>query len=233
LAGALSIKQLWRYPVKSMLGERCDALRIDVRGAEGDRLYAVRDAEGKLGSGKNSLRKRQIDALFSMQARLANGAPDVQFPDGKVMSGNDPAIHSALSQLFGVPVTLARETQTPHFDAEPIHLVTTASLAWLRNVLPQVPIDERRFRPNLLVETEGEMPVEQDWIGRTLEAGPVRLQVVDSTERCRMVTLAQSELPEDVRVLREIAQRQEACFGVYARVLAPGTLRVGDAVTIS
>jgi len=47
-----TIARLWRYPVKSMLGERCDELRVEARGAVGDRMYAVRDAEGKLGAAR-------------------------------------------------------------------------------------------------------------------------------------------------------------------------------------
>ena len=59
-----TIAALWRYPVKSMLGERRDELQIEARGAAGDRLYAVRDNQGKLGSGKNSRRHVRIEGLF-------------------------------------------------------------------------------------------------------------------------------------------------------------------------
>ena len=226
------VKQLWRYPVKSMLGEACASLRVDARGAEGDRGYAVRDAQGKLGSGKTSGRHQRMDGLFGFRASTINGAPSVTFPDGRTMQGSDPGIHIALSSALGLPVTLVKESGMPHFDSAPIHIVTTASLAWLRQVLPNGKVDERRFRPNLLIEAEGAAPLEQEWIGKTLQVGNLRLRVTDPTERCRMVTLAQSDLPEDLGVLREIAQRQDAQFGVYADVVAPGEVRVGDPVKI-
>ena len=83
------IAALWRYPVKSMLGERCDELQIEARGAAGDRLYAVQDAEGKLGSGKNSGRFRRLEGLFTFQA--AGIPPMVTFPDGRRLPARIPA----------------------------------------------------------------------------------------------------------------------------------------------
>jgi len=230
----LVVKQLWRYPVKSMLGEACASLRVDARGVEGDRLYAVRDAEGKLGSGKTSGPRRRIDGLFGFRASSVNGVPSLVFPDGRTMSASDAGIHAALSAALGEPVTLARESEVPHFDSGAIHILTTASLAWLKQSLPDGRSDERRFRPNLLVDAPGSGPVEQQWLGRILEVGDrLKLRITDATERCRMVTLAQGELPEDLRVLREIAQRLDAQFGVYAEVLAPGEARVGDPVRLA
>ena len=217
-----------------MLGESCASLRVEARGVEGDRLYAVHDAEGKFGSGKNSSRLRRIDGLFDFRATSVDGVPAVLFPDGRKMLASDAQIHAALSKTLGLPVTLAREGAVAHFDAAPIHILTTASLAWLRQTLPDVQADERRFRPNLLLAAEGSGPLEQQWIGRTLQIGErLTLRITDATERCRMVTLGQSELPEDARVLREIAQQLDAQFGVYAEVLTLGEARVGDPVRLA
>ncbi len=233
-AGTMNVKQLWRYPVKSMLGEACASLRVDARGVEGDRLFAVHDADGKLGSGKNTRRFRRIDGLFGLSATSVDGIPAVRFPDGRTLLSSDPAIHAALTAALGLPVRLVREGGVPHFDSSPIHILTTASLAWLRRTLPDGRADERRFRPNLLLEAEGPGPLEQQWIGRTLQVGEVlRLRITEPTERCRMVTLGQSELPEDARMLREIAQQLDARFGVYAEALAPGEARVGDPVRLA
>ena len=63
-----TVAALWRYPVKSMLGERCQSLALTARGVEGDRLYAIRDADGKFGSGKSTRRFRRIDGLFAFHA---------------------------------------------------------------------------------------------------------------------------------------------------------------------
>ena len=79
------VSKLWRYPVKSMLGEECSSVEVAARGVRGDRLFAVRDAEGKFGSGKNTRRFRQIDGLFAFRASYSSEWPDITFPDGKKM----------------------------------------------------------------------------------------------------------------------------------------------------
>lgn len=231
-AGSGVVLTLWRYPVKSMLGERCARLTLEARGVAGDRLYAIRDAAGKFGSGKSTRRFRRIDGLFGFTAVYDGAVPVVTFPDGRRMRGDDASIHEALSAALGRPVTLARETAISHLDAGPVHLLTTASLAWLGDRLPGAQIDERRFRPNVLVGVPGARLLEREWLGRTLVLGGARLAVREPAERCVMVNFAQSELPEDTTVLTAIAQAADADFGVYADVVAPGAISVGDEVAV-
>lgn len=119
----------------------------------------------------------------------------------------------------------------PHFDSEPIHLVTTAALEWLRARLPGSRVDERRFRPNVVLAVPGRSQLELAWIGRVVRIGRAALRVTASTERCRMTTLAQASLPFDPGVLRCIAQEADLQFGVYAEVVRPGRIAVGDAVS--
>ena len=227
------VAKLWRYPVKSMLGEECAQLELERRGVRGDRLFAVRTADGRLGSGKNSGRLRQVDGLFGFGARYVGDCPELSFPDGRRLRGDDPQIDHELSRALGTRVSLARESQAPHFDACAVHIVSTASLAWLRSRLAGSRIDERRFRPNIVVATDGSGPVEQGWIGKLLRVGQgVRLQVVAPTERCRMTTLAQDDLPADPGILRCIAQEADLQFGVYAEVVEPGTIAGGDPVSL-
>ena len=218
----LTVAALWRYPVKSMLGERCEQLQIDARGAAGDRLYAVRDAEGKLGSGKNTQRFRRLEGLFTFRA--AGNPPTVTFPDGRSLPADDPAVHGALSAALRAPVTLAREAEVSHLDAEPLHLVTTGSLARLG-------ADERRFRPNLVIESDDDAAA---WAGKTVQVGEATLRVIRQTGRCVMITMAQSELPDEPRLLRQLSERGgEPLFGVYAEVLVPGRIKRGDAVRLT
>lgn len=225
------VATLWRYPVKSMLGEECRELELEARGFRGDRLFAVQDAEGKLGSGKNTRRFRRIDGLPGCSARHAGEWPEIAFPDGRRVRGDDPRVHDALSAALGTAVTLVREARIPHFDDGAVHLVTTAALEWLRARLPGSQIDGRRFRPNIVVSAAGAGQPEQSWVGRTLRIGDeVVLRVTSPTERCRMTTLAQGDLPEDVKVLRRLAEDAQAQFGVYAQVVKPGRIAAGDAV---
>jgi uncharacterized protein len=122
------ISQLWRYPVKSMLGERRQSLTVEQRGIQGDRLYAVRDADGKFGSGKDTRRFRKIDGLFSFAARHSDQLLEIHFPSGIIIGCQDAAVHGALSAALGQPVVLAQEAEISQLDAGPIHILTSASL---------------------------------------------------------------------------------------------------------
>ena len=215
-----TIAALWRYPVKSMLGERCDELQVEARGAIGDRLYAVRDAEGRLGSGKNSRVHVRIEGLFGFRAE--GNPPLITFPDGRRLAAADPGVHAALSAALRAPVTLAREKDVPHYDAEPVHIVTTGALSRLG-------ADERRFRPNLVIKSEEDAAV---WAGKTVQVGGTTLRVIRQTGRCVMITMAQSELGEEPQLLRRLGG-DEPLFGVYAEVLVPGRIRLGDPVVLS
>lgn len=239
------VASLWRYPVKSMRGEHCDRLWLDQRGVIGDRLYAVRDEAGKFGSGKTTRRFRRIDGLLRFRAvydRDSNDDPPLlTFPDGTTQRGDDPAIDAALSSWLGLPVTLSREAAISHFDAGPLHLLTTASLCTLRTLgasfltgtedRAEAVLDGRRFRPNILIESEADGFPEEAWQGQELAVGAdVRLRVVERTERCVMVNLAQDDLPADARILRAVARVNAACLGVYAEVLRPGVIGTGDTI---
>ena len=224
-----TVATLWRYPVKSMLGEACDEVELNARGVRGDRQFAVRSADGKFGSGKNGRRFRLMEGLFNFRARLAGEWPEITFPDGRRVRADDPAMDSTLSAALGMPVTLAREGGVSHFDASPIHLVTTASLRWLQSRLPQSRVDERRFRPNITVASD---ECELSWVGKTLGIGGVTLRVTAPTGRCVMTTSAQSDLPFDPKILRCIAQEVDEDFGVYAEVLQAGRMSRGDPVTL-
>jgi uncharacterized protein YcbX len=131
-------------------------------------------------------------------------------------------------------------------DYAAIHLVSTATLARLAELCPGVLFDERRLRPNLVVETRGDERgfIENDWVGRNLAIGDeVRLRVSDPTPRCSVPTLGQKELARDARVLRTIADHNRIAIallngetlpsaGVYAFVIRGGIVRRGDAVQV-
>jgi uncharacterized protein YcbX len=128
------------------------------------------------------------------------------------------------------------------FDYAMVHLLTTASIDHLHALYPQGRFEVRRFRPNLVVDTRGPAGfVENDWVGKTLRIGPdVVLHVTDPCPRCVMPTLAQGDLPQDPGIFKQGIARNSVtvpfagkalpCIGVYARVMAGGTIRRGDAL---
>jgi MOSC domain-containing protein len=166
-------------------------------------------------------------------------------PDGAVYESYSPVIE-------GIPEAQHDTVSDEHlgivapgtfFDAAPMHLVTTATLARLRELAPQSSFEVRRFRPNMVVAVDGPSGfVENDWVGHTLRAGDVSMSVFLSAPRCVMTTLAQDGLPRDRAVLHTIAHHNRfdipglgpsSCVGVYALVTTGGSARRGDPVEIT
>lgn len=261
------IAALYRYPVKSMLGESLESALIDARGIIGDRTYAVVDpAENRVGSAKVP---RKWAMLYEFSARFpADGAaqagtlppPLITFPDGRVMGADDPGIDGLLSQVIGRPVQLVSRSPsglrfeaaapgidpisleetadypvlTPFFDLASLHLLSKSGLAHLRSFYPQGDFDERRFRPNIVIDAPGGQGfIEETWIGKTVRIGQeVRLRVLGPTRRCAATTLPHHGLPNDPQILRTAGRQNRGNVGVYAVVVAGGLVRVGDQVEV-
>ncbi|RZT25876.1 hypothetical protein EV589_1624 [Mycobacterium sp. BK558] len=108
----MNIVELWRFPVKSMGGNRVDTLRIDRRGVHADRLWAVRDVEKGV-----TASARRIPVLLQCSARYAaepteDAGPGnvpavvITMPDGREFDGADPEADAALSELVDREVRL-------------------------------------------------------------------------------------------------------------------------------
>lgn len=266
-----SVAALWRYPVKSMMGEELNAAEVTERGILGDRHFAVVDpATGKVAGAKNP---RKWGNFFDFKAAYAEPpkagsalpAVRVTLPDGTVVTNERPDLSRVLSDALGREVEFAearssgestaeeywpdmegldfRDTVTDFdmpegtfFDIAVVHLLTTATIDRLRELYPEGRFEVRRFRPNIVVSTPPDQKgfVESEWIGRTVAVGDqVRLRVTEPCPRCVMITLPQGDLPRDPGILRTAAQHAEANVGVYAGVVAGGTARRGDPVTLA
>jgi uncharacterized protein len=281
--GEGTVVALWRYPVKSMLGEELNASAVTTRGLLGDRAYALVDrSDGKVASAKNP---RKWPQLFDFRAAfvepLRPGAPlppvRLTLPDGTMLTSTQSDLNQTLSQALNREVTFNaaerghqevvestspnpwtpqaeeywpdmegldyRDTVTDFdlpegtfFDCAVVHVLTTATLDRLRALYPQGRFEVRRFRPNIVVQTNGDQEgfVENAWIGHTLAIGDaVRLSITGPCPRCVMTTLAQADLPKDPGILRTAAQHNQVNVGVYASVVQGGTLRRGDAVRLA
>jgi hypothetical protein len=224
---------LWRYPVKSLVGEQLDQVEVERRGVAGDRLWSVRDLDGKLGSGKSSTRFRRMDGLLSLTARYDGDVPVIRFPDGTSLHGDDPRLAAALSALVGRPVSLGRESGVSHFDDGPLHLVTESTLLALGDARGRT-VDARRLRANFVLTGTGPAGfVEDAWIGRQVAIGPdLVLSVRATMPRCVMVNHSQVDLDADDAMLRAATAANDAQVGVVADVVTPGTVSVGDGVRL-
>jgi uncharacterized protein len=271
--GVGSVVSLWRYPVKSMMGEELSAAEVTERGLVGDRQFAVVDAAtGKVAGAKNprkwgnffDFRAAYVEPL---QAKSKLSAVRIALPDGTVVTSDQPDLAQILSRALGREVAFAhaqrgeessgataeeywpdmegldyRDTVTEwelpagtFFDLAVIHVLTTATIERLRALYPEGRFEVRRFRPNIVVATGPDAHgfVEDDWIDHTAAIGDeVRLRVTGPCPRCVMITLPQGDLPKDPGILRSAAQHNQANVGVYADVIAGGTIRRGDPVTL-
>lgn len=228
-----SVAALYRYPVKSLLGERLVSAEVVERGLAGDRAWAVTDLDGKLGSGKSSRRFRKMDGLLRLTAAYdGEGTPLITFPDGERLSGTGAAIDDRLSTHVGRSVRLQSEGAVSHFDDGPVHLVTTASLSALAAVAGRN-VAAERARANLVLDVEGEGFVEQAWTGRELTIGDTCvLRVTASMPRCVMLEMSQGVLPEAPRLLDTLERVNGLDLGVVAEVVTVGTVHVGDEVAL-
>jgi uncharacterized protein len=227
------VEQIWRYPVKSIGGERLESARAGVEGVDGDRVWAVQDAAGKLGSGKNSRRFTRILGLLGLTARYEDVAepPIVTGADGTDYPVATGAADEYLRSLAGKRVWVRRDTGIMHFDGVPFTLVGSATLDWLAGQLPAVQVEARRLRPNLVVRTS-EPFEEEAWLGQAVRIGDAEAVFEEILPRCVMVGMAQPGLTRSNAVLKRIAARTDNPLGmaIGGQVTRPGTISAGDLV---
>ena len=217
----------------------------------------------------------QLAAAFTEAPVAGQALPPVRitWPDGSeaVTSGGDPegklsaTVDRAVELTTTKPAEVSLERLDPLAEEEEIldigdimmegrfsdyaavHMLTTASLAKLSAISPDISFDAIRFRPNLIIEApaDAEGFIENDWVGRTVCIGDdVRLRISDPTPRCSIPTLAQKGgVTKDPKVLRTIVQHNSQpvpllddevlpCVGVYGFVEQGGTFRKGDPVRV-
>ncbi|GAB3589900.1 MOSC domain-containing protein [Angustibacter peucedani] len=227
------VLRVTRHPLKSVGGEPVGAAVVTPRGLEHDRRWAVYLPDGGIGSGKATTRFRRVDGLLDLSSRVDGGRLVVRLPDGEELAGDDPGLDERLSQQLGRPVRVREESDVPHHDECPVHLVTTSTLrAW--GELAGADVDPRRARANLLVDVDPALDdgfVEDAWRGRRLRVGEVELAIGGGMPRCVMVSADQRGLPADNRLLKSLGPR-DVELGVMSDVVTPGTVRVGDVVTL-
>ncbi|MGH8989558.1 MAG: MOSC domain-containing protein [Acidimicrobiales bacterium] len=227
------VAALWRYPVKSLGGEALSEAVCDRRGIVGDRRWAVRGSDGKIGSGKSTRRFRRMPGLLSFSARLDDdGVARVQPESGEAVRVDDPRAAALVGAVVGEPVTLEEETDVSHFDDAALHVLSTSSLAWLRRSRPDDQVEAPRFRPNVVVDVRGASRPEDGWIGHILQIGALTVGISGSTGRCVMVTMRQPGLGFAPGILGELSRGAGGLFGVYGRVLEEGRVQVGDDVSL-
>lgn len=227
----MKISGLWRYPAKSMLGERQASLEFVETGVEGDRRFGVLDLQ----SG-NFLSAKQDPRLLQARALLAGVTLTVRLPTGETVLGTGPAVDMALSDWLGQPVTLLAvtgEARQDLLDIRPVHVLTTASLRTVAAERPDLQWDVARFRPNVLIDVDGAAPVEGKWLGRRLTIGDVELEIYALCDRCVMTIRPQvGGIEPQPEILRHLTANHGSNLGVLARVVRTGRIETGQSVSV-
>ena len=235
------ISAIFRYPVKSMAGELLDVARLSWHGIEGDRRLAFRRLTDKSGFPWLTASKLPQLLLYKpigLDSNTAELLPThVRTPDGKEYELRSDELRKELSSRYGSEVELMN-LKHGIFDEAPISVI---SLGTVHSVARESGrgvdlCDLRRFRPNVVIETDSAEPFEEDrWVGRTLMFGEensgAAVRVTMKDERCVMVNFDPDTAERDSEVMKTVVRMNENYAGVYGTVVRTGELRVGQVVT--
>ena len=208
------LAEIWRYPVKSMAGERVREVGIGPLGLAGDRIVHVQNGRGRI------VTARTHPKLLGHHTVLdPRGDPLV---DGRPWA--DPGVAADIERIVGRGARLVRDETARRFDILPLLVATDGAIAAFG-------YGGRRLRPNLVI---GGVPGldERRWEGQSLRIGDVLIALADLRGRCVMTTVDPDTLAQEPRVLRSILDRFGGRLALNAAVVRAGHVREGDPVSL-
>lgn len=207
------VKELWRYPVKSMAGERLCQAEVGELGIRGDRGILVH-VGGRL------ITARTHHRLLGLKGTLdSDGIP--------LISGyrwDSPQALELVKQATGPDAELIHYDGYERFDVLPLLVATDGAINHMG-------FDRRRLRPNIVIGgVEGLK--EREWPGRRLQIGEVVIQAAQLRGRCIMTTYDPDTLEQDRNILRRIVRELDGRMALDCSVLQGGLIREGDPVIL-
>jgi uncharacterized protein len=213
----MRVAELWRYPVKSLRGERLAAVDVGADGFPGDRLVHVRQQSGRV------VTARFRHRLLGLQGSLGDdGEPLIEG-----LPWNSAGARELVRAAAGPGVELVRfagDDRGQRFDVLPITVLTGGMASHLG-------FDRRRFRPNLLIAGASALD-EVGWPGYGLRAGGALIGVRNRRMRCVMTTFDPDTLEQDPGVLRSILRDAGGEVALDCWVVEPGRIADGDEVEL-
>lgn len=210
----MHVSELWRYPVKTMGGERLQRVAVTALGLEGNRVVHVEDARGHFITSR-------IHPRFLAHAGSLNAAGDL-LVDGRPWDSSEVA--ADVAAIGGDGVTLERYEGPERFDVLPLLVATDGAIAAFGH-------DGRRLRPNIVVGgVEG--LEERTWPGACLRIGAALIGVQDLRGRCIMTSFDPDIQVQDRTITKSIYERFEGTLALNCFVIQPGTIALGDTVTL-
>lgn len=227
-----TIREIWRYPVSSLAGERLERALIGPGGIEGDRVWGV----AVDGSIANPEGHKACRPLVARSARLRGRVPEVLTAAGW-LPASDPAVAAEMEVETGAPVRFQAHDAglSPRYQRADLHLLTSAAMATIAAALDDpAQADPRRWRPNVVIETGPEIVGlhEHRLAGRRLRIGAAEVEIVEPCARCALPALpvgGLAFLPEVIHAVSRLAGGQ---LGTLARVVAGAEVGIGDRVEL-
>ncbi len=233
------VREIVRYPVKSMAGIATDSAMLGWHGLEGDRRFAFRrigDDGGFPWISASSL----PELLLYQPAGFDEGSGEllpvqVRTPAGQILELRSPELLAEIGERFGGDVELMR-FKHGIFDEASISVISLATIAGIGREA-ELDLDRRRFRANIVLETERTEPfLEDEWIGGRLVFGESDPQPAVSVTmrdlRCVMVNLDPETAAKDARVMKTVVRLNQNNAGVYGTVVRTGSIHIGDRVSL-
>lgn len=209
----LAVQAIWRYPVKTLAGERVSATTLTDAGVEGDRLVRVCGPEGVRTSRRHYRLLGLRGTLGPDKQAQVNGHP-----------WDSPTARAAVNAAAGDDAWLEPTSAATRFDVLPLLVATDGAIAAFGR-------DLRRLRPNLVIRGVEGLD-ERTWPGCDLHIGRAIVRLDSLRARCPMTTVDPDTLERDPQVLRDIGRRFGGRLALNAWVIHPGVVREGDRVML-
>jgi MOSC domain-containing protein len=230
------VEAIFRYPVKSMSGERLEAATLGWHGLDGDRRLAFRRIDDHTGFPWLNASKLPDLLLFEPQRREDGDLPThVRTPDGEEMPVFGEDLAAEVGRRHGAPVQMM---QMRHgiFDDASISVIASDSVREIERLAGRS-LDVRRFRPNVVVRLLRSEPFQEDeWVGGVLSFGEgddaPAITVTMRDVRCSMVNLDPDSARPAPEVLKAVVRANQNNAGIYGAVTRIGRLQVGQPVLL-
>ena len=233
------VEAIFRYPVKSMGGERLEVANLGWHGLDGDRRLAFRRIDNRSGFPWLTASRLPELVLFAPHRREDGAEGDlpthVRTPDGEEMPVFGEQLATEVGRRFGAPVQMM---QLKHgiFDEASISVIASDTVREIGRLAGQSP-DVRRFRPNVVVRLLRSVPfLEDEWLGGVLSFGEggdaPAITVTLRDVRCSMVNLDPDSASPAPEVLKAVVGANHNTAGIYGAVTRTGRLAVGQTILL-
>ena len=233
------VEAIFRYPVKSMAGERLEVANLGWHGLEGDRRLAFRRMDDRSGMPWLTASKLPDLVLFSPKPSENGTHGDIpthiHTPGGEEMTVFGEELAAEVGRKHGSPVQMMH-LRHGIFDEATISVIASDTVREIGRLAGRS-LDVRRFRPNVLVRLLRSVPFQEDeWLGGVLsfgtgDDGPA-VAVTMRDERCSMVNIDPDSASIGTEVMKAVVRANQNNAGIYAGVTRIGQLAVGQPILL-